>query len=198
MQLKSLMRSLCAVSTAALLCAGTAHAALQDRDLDGNGVTDAFYDTDLNITWLRNANVNGAMIWSTAKAWAASFTFAGLSGWRLPEGSRCHIDAWVSSNELSHLWHIGLGNAEGGSMTNMGGFNNVQAASRYWTGTLESPGWAATVGFADGDVGFLPVDAWPVYSIIVRDGDVTPVPEPATYSLMLLGLVGLIAANRKS
>lgn len=35
---------------------GTWETTLQQRDLDGNGVTDAYYDTALGITWLQNAN----------------------------------------------------------------------------------------------------------------------------------------------
>jgi hypothetical protein len=38
---------------------GAAQAALQDRELAGNGQTDAFYDSALDSTWLRNANVGG-------------------------------------------------------------------------------------------------------------------------------------------
>jgi hypothetical protein len=42
-----------------MLMVTPAQAGLQARDLDGNGITDAFYDTTLNITWLRDAHVNG-------------------------------------------------------------------------------------------------------------------------------------------
>ncbi|WP_310387448.1 hypothetical protein [Roseateles sp.] len=73
-----------AVSVAAMLVAGAVQAALQDRDLNGDAVVDAFYDTDLDITWLRNANVNGTMSWGTAVAWADGFSFAGHDDWRLP------------------------------------------------------------------------------------------------------------------
>ena len=37
---------------------GTWETTLQARNLDGDTTTDAFYDTALSITWLRNANVN--------------------------------------------------------------------------------------------------------------------------------------------
>jgi len=47
---------------------GAANAALVSR-LGGLAV----YDTDLNITWLANAN-----------AWASGLTVGGFSGWRLP------------------------------------------------------------------------------------------------------------------
>jgi hypothetical protein len=47
-------------------------------------VVDAFYDTDLDITWLRNANVNGPMTWADAVAWADGYSFGGYDDWRLP------------------------------------------------------------------------------------------------------------------
>ena len=78
------------LSAGALLAfAGTAQAALQDRDLDGDSVFDAFYDTELDITWLRNADGNGAMDWDTAVAWADGFSVAGYDDWRLPIGDTC-------------------------------------------------------------------------------------------------------------
>lgn len=57
---------------AAMLMAGLAQATLQDRDLDHNGVTDTYYDTDLNITWLRDVNV-AQQTWYQWVASAASF-----------------------------------------------------------------------------------------------------------------------------
>ena len=79
------------IAAAVLLALPTAQAApvtgqstLQARDLDGNGQTDAFYDTVLNITWLRNANANGPMNWNQANTWANNLTFGGYTDWRLP------------------------------------------------------------------------------------------------------------------
>lgn len=98
------------LSAGVLLWVGRSHAApvsgqgtwqttLQDRDLDGNGTTDAFYDTALNITWLRNANAgagssfddgksstDGKMTWVNAVDWAAALSFGGYDDWRLPNG----------------------------------------------------------------------------------------------------------------
>ena len=68
----------------AVLMAGAAQAALQDRDLDGDTVVDAFYDTDLDVTWLRDADVNGVMDWNTAVSWAENYTFGAYTDWRLP------------------------------------------------------------------------------------------------------------------
>lgn len=80
---------------AAISSQGTWETTLQGRDLDGNLSTfEAYYDTDLDITWLADANyaktsgddADGYMNWTTATAWAASLNPYGsnITGWRLP------------------------------------------------------------------------------------------------------------------
>lgn len=84
---------------AACVAAGSAHAALQGRDLDGNVATfEAYYDTVLDITWLADANyaktsgydADGLMNWTTATSWAANLSFHDAvnnityDDWRLP------------------------------------------------------------------------------------------------------------------
>lgn len=119
-------RAVCGVAAAAsMLLAGAAQAALQGRDLDGDTVVDAFHDTDLDITWLRDANVNGANDGDTAVAWADGYNFGGYSGWRLPTSDTCL--GYCTSSEMGHLWHVELGNPEGGPMTNSGNFQNLQS-----------------------------------------------------------------------
>lgn len=97
---------------------GTWETTLLDRDLDGDGEIDAFYDTDLKITWLRNTHVNGLMTWVDAKSWAEEYSFGGFSDWRLPsavnsngtepcEGYNCN------DSEIGHLWYLTLGNYAG-------------------------------------------------------------------------------------
>ena len=62
------------------------HATLIDR---GSGL---IYDTDLDITWLADANyamtsgydADGRMSWSDALAWAQQLDYAGFTNWRLP------------------------------------------------------------------------------------------------------------------
>ena len=90
------MRSrLIGVFVAIAACVGGVHAAgvpgqgtwettLQARDLNHDGVTDAFYDTVLDVTWLRDANVKGPMDWVTANGWANNLIVSGFGGWRLP------------------------------------------------------------------------------------------------------------------
>lgn len=104
---------------------------LQARDLNGDTVTDAFYDPKLNITWLRNANVNGAMNWVSANAWAAGYSIGTYDDWRLPTmvdtgtsgcpfyslagGTDCGFNVQTTSgstvySEMASLWYDTLGN----------------------------------------------------------------------------------------
>jgi MYXO-CTERM domain-containing protein len=154
-----------------LVAATSAQAALLARDLNGDTVTDAYYDTALNITWLRDWNyaktsghdLDGAMNWSTANAWAQSLTFGGYTDWRLPRiedtgnpgcdysthgGSDCGYNVDTATSEIAHLFHITLGNlsaydtdgnARGGiSMVDFGAVNTApfvnMKPSAYWLG----------------------------------------------------------------
>ena len=181
-----------AVGASALLIAGTAQAALQDRDLDGNSVVDAFYDTDLDITWLRDADVNGTMTWDTAVAWADGFSFAGYDDWRLPMGDGCR--GYCSSSEMGHLWYVGLGNSAG-SMTNTGDFQNLHS-SNYWSGTGFDAYEAVRFNANFGDQYASPKSG-AFYAMAVRAGDVPAIPEPQTYALMSAGLGILTLARRR-
>lgn len=92
---------------AASLVSGAAQAALQGRDLNGSiNSFEAYYDTDLNITWLADANyantsgydaypssavtVDGKMSWYQATTWAANLVIVDTvnnityDNWRLP------------------------------------------------------------------------------------------------------------------
>jgi hypothetical protein len=90
------------VSYVGLIAAGfgfaTADAALWGRleSTPGSGDFQAYYDDELNITWLADANfakttgysddysADGSLPWAVANAWAAGLTIQGVSGWRLP------------------------------------------------------------------------------------------------------------------
>jgi hypothetical protein len=101
------------LASAALLSAITAHAVpvagqgtwettLKARDINGDGVTDAYYSTEQNITWLADANYAatsgfapgnpmdayrldpGLLDQPDAVAWAAGLNIHGVTGWRLP------------------------------------------------------------------------------------------------------------------
>jgi hypothetical protein len=112
------------------LLSGAAQAALLDR---GSGL---IYDTDLNITWLRDANyartsgydADGRMNWNQAATWAANLSYydaarnVTYTDWRLPTttnlgsfGAQCTYggtDCGYNSvgSEMSHLFYTELGN----------------------------------------------------------------------------------------
>lgn len=126
-------------SLGVVLLAGAfaSQAALQARDLNGDTVADAYYDTVLNVTWLRDWNAaagtnfddgasssDGRMTWANANAWAQGLTVGAYSDWRLPlladigqagcdfaySGSDCGYNVSTSGSELAHLFHATLGN----------------------------------------------------------------------------------------
>lgn len=127
----------------ALLAMGTsAQAALLGRMPLTPGGTDyqAYYDTDLNITWLADANAGahsdyddgpsttpGRMSWARAQNWIGSLNSAnylGVSNWRLPNvvdtdtpgcnlshsGTDCGYNVDLSTGEMAHLYYSTLGN----------------------------------------------------------------------------------------
>ncbi len=177
MQAKGLRRAVFgAAGVAAVLLSGVVQAAgvpgqgtwettLQPRDLDGNALNgpEAFYDTALNITWLRNADVIGQKDWSTANSWANTLVVGGFGGWRLPTmidtgspgcnfayaGTDCGYNMQTRSggttySEMAHLWYVALGNKAfcdtagscpqpGLGLTNTGNFQNL-LTNGYWSG----------------------------------------------------------------
>ena len=116
-----------------LLCSivGTAQAALVDR---GGGL---IYDTDLDITWLQDANYaqtsgfsgTGLMNWSQATNWAANLSYfdsvrnVTWNDWRLPSiqdtgivgcdfsynGGDCGYNVNTATSEVANLCHNELG-----------------------------------------------------------------------------------------
>lgn len=168
---------------------GTWETTLQARDLDGNGVTDAFYDTEFDVTWLRDATA-GPMTWSDASTWASSLAFGGYSDWRLPNSDQCQGYDCTAS-EMGHLWYGALGNVAPGPMNNTGGFENL-VSDVYWSGTLtlNAPTSSQIFNTQDGSqYGYYVLQTY--YATAVRTGDISLVPEPETYALMLAGLAGM-------
>jgi len=204
--------ALCA--TFILTLSTTAHAALVDK---GGGL---IYDTDLDLTWLANANAaagsafddgtntgDGGMSWASAVAWADSLTVGGGTNWRLPTtadpdatcsdtddptGSSC------TGSEMGHLFYVELGGdpnttiLTSGDPTLLALFSNIQA-NTYWSGTTEDgfPDYAWTFTFSLGAQS----DAFKTTNFLqawaVHDGDVSAIPAPGAFWLLGTGLIGI-------
>ncbi len=197
-----------------LLCLSSVSQAALEARLGGLAV----YDTDLNITWLADANAGlgssfdsglnhrpGAMTWSNANAWAASLNIGGVTGWRLPTADPACVSLACPNSEMGHLFYNELGGTVGSLILNSGDpdlalFSNIQQ-NIYWTGTLYAPdhnsSWAFTFNAGRQFFGDNKAD---VFAWAVHDGDVggtSAVSEPRTIILIGLGLVGLLCFSRR-
>jgi PEP-CTERM motif len=201
---------------------------LQARDLDGNAGNgpEAFYDTVLDITWLRNADLNGLMTWDAAVTWAAGLDVNGIRGWRLPtmidtgapgcdRGTDCGFNVQTKSgdptryeagqtvySEMGHLYYVTLGNKPAavccyGGLSNTADFQNL-LEFHYWYSLQD-----ASVPDQAWSLVTLVGDQQPQYvlnpfnAMAVRTGDVVAVPEPLTGAMMLVGLGATVAAVRR-
>lgn len=142
----------------AAMAPGLASAALINR---GGGL---IYDSDLNITWLADANyafttgydqqdaTDGLMTYDYAMAWAAQLTYGGFTEWRLPttlqpDASCANQYSFGSGgfncigSEMGHLFYSELGGTAGNGYNieifhndNYNLFTNL-TSNVYWSST---------------------------------------------------------------
>ncbi len=157
----------------------------------------AFYDDELDISWMWDASVLGFGGWQAATDWAAGLTIGGVSGWRLPNmdvGSNSVVvdcksvsvsQAACLDNELGYHYSYN-GIRPGGP--NALPFAQVSVTA-YWSSTVGSSGdFVRTLSFDSGNLGAEGKTTGNAVAWAVHDGDVA-VPEPSTGLLMGLGLV---------
>lgn len=119
------------------LVAAPAFAALQSRDIDLDGRTDAWYDSPRDLMWLADANAaagshfdngsnggDGRMTLPAAHFWAGSLAVGSVSDWRLPTlvdlgspgcdaayaDSDCGYNVDTAGSEMAAMFHDVLGN----------------------------------------------------------------------------------------
>ena len=174
-----------------MLFSNTVHAILVDN---GNGL---IYDSDLDITWLADANSGGILNWDDAMTWAAGLTIGGASNWRLPTADTCTSPP--CSGELNHLFYDELGGTAGTPISgNVAPFSNIQGV--YWTGEERDATSAWIFYFGNGalagtrDWAFKTggVSTWAVHA-----GNITTVPVPASAWLFATGVAGLFGLARR-
>ena len=186
--------------------ASTANAMLIDR---GGGF---IYDTDQNIIWTQDANINGTAIWANQVAWAAGLSIVdtrpGAGGvtyndWRLPATQQPDASCALQEDPGGGfpLQDIGIGctgsemghllNVDGISASSPGLFTNIQ--SRYWSGTEYAPNTNQAWFIVFSNTSQFHEDKFVFYSALaVRDGDVAAIPVPAAVWLFgsALGMLG--------
>jgi len=201
-----------------LIISTNVNAALIDR---GSGM---IYDSDLDITWLQDANyaltsgydADGLMNWSDAMTWADNLSYGGYSDWRLATGDTVctpGIFTTCTGGELGHLFYSELEGTQGTHIFNstdadINLFSNIKAndgsfISFYWTSTetveftLSGPVYRPQAfSFDNGEITLYP--AAENYAWAVRDGDIAAVPLPPSIWLLFSGLIGLAGLSKQN
>ena len=198
---------------------GTWETTLKARDIDNDGIADAYYDTDLNITWIANANLaaesafdddhiagspnsnsDGLMVLDNARAWAKQLNVKGVTGWRLSHSSFNTLAMTDPDeplhpliDELDHLFKITLGNNYSNQLnpglTNTGLFTNIQTDYAYWNEALPEINYYSWTYFFKGIGAGAAFGNETYYAWAVRDGDIAVVPEPSKPEIILIGTI---------
>jgi hypothetical protein len=139
-------------------------------------------DTNTNLIWLQNWNINGEQDWLTQRDWAETGLdgFAGSNDWVLPSISQ-YADLFTAY----------------GNLTLVPQFMNVQSGV-YWSGTEFDAGRSAWLFRPDNGSQPVGLQTSRFFAVAVRPVEVTAsVPEPQTLALALLALGATVVARRR-
>ncbi len=179
-----------------------AQAALVGRDLDNNLATfEAYYDDDLNITWLADANASGVtMGWNDAMACAGALSIGGYTNWRLPNNDPSCIIVGCVNGEMGHLFYNELGGSAWNSILtstdpDLAKFSNIVVAQAYWSATQDSNPAAAlrfmfSVGAQGSSAKTMNLRSWAVHPGDIGASAVVPVPAALWLFGSAFGLLG--------
>jgi hypothetical protein len=136
-------------------------------------------------------------------------------------GTDCGFNVQTSSggqySEMAHVWYATLGNLgvcdpvlsnstsgcihqTGSGLNNTGLFSNMGWTR--WSGTQYAPSpttrawYFNTTGGSQYHSAYLNADVG--FAVAVADGDIAAVPEPQTYAMLALGLLGVALAKRRA
>jgi hypothetical protein len=183
------LRAVLFATVATALMSLPAHGALLGRDINGNPTatnTDPAavfeYDTDLDLTWLRE--------WNYAQASNCSNSFDPGGGFPLQYyGFDC------TGSEMGHMGYTELGKIAGSS-TNTDPFQNLQFFL-YWSGTEYASNTAWDFNTIAGSQ-VNPGKFNPFYAVAVAPDDVAAwLPDPGSLVILTAGLWALAAAVRR-
>jgi hypothetical protein len=206
------------VVAAALCSVGVTNAIAYDlraRDLDGDlSTTEAFYDVQQNLTWLRDVNYSrtvgispfGTLTWQAAIEWASNVNVYGTGGWRLPSllffntnlqpssqpptpcgYGGCSYDPSVPTSEIAKLYWEGL-HPDSSTFERFGVpyLPFVWLANEFELNADYAWAFAGPSGYPNNGNTQKIAD---IGVMLVQSGDIgSPVPEPGAISLAAIGL----------
>ena len=196
---------LSALTAATMAASWGANATLEPR-LNGQ----AYYDTESDLTWTADVNINGSKTIDEQLSFLSTFIIDGIGGWRIPNNTEINDIAFKNSDcsQITICLPIGPFNTDdwGGSRlwfqahatTDGQGYSQMYAhgsdGKYYFAVSLF---WAEYYpAYMQGNSGTFAI--WPVHT-----GDVaaiSQVPEPGTYAMLLagLGLIGFIGRRKNA
>jgi len=193
------------ITAATMAASWGANATLEPR-LNGQ----AYYDTETDLTWTADLNINDHKTIDEQLSFLSTFTIDGIGGWRIPNNTEIN-DIVRRNSDCSQIticsptgpfnteyWGNGRQWFQAHATTDGQGYLQMYAhgsdGKYYFAVDLYSTEYYPAN--MEGNWGTFNI--WPVHTGDVAS--ISAVPEPETYAMLLagLGLIGFIGRDRKS